>query len=108
MNRVSRVNELLKRELSGIFIREIDFPENALVTITRVEAPADLRTAIVYVSVLPENKSRETMRVLDQAAYGLQRKINKRLKMKSAPKIEFREEKRTAEAEKIEKLLLEP
>jgi ribosome-binding factor A len=50
-HRQKRVNELLRRELSGIITREITF-ENALVTINQVDVTADLKNAHVYVSVL--------------------------------------------------------
>ncbi len=50
-HRMLRVNELLKRELSGIIAREITF-EGALVTINQVDVAADLKNAHVFVSVL--------------------------------------------------------
>jgi ribosome-binding factor A len=50
-HRQKRVNELLRRELSGIITREITF-EKALVTINQVDVTADLKNAHVYVSVL--------------------------------------------------------
>src|SRR5438105_3156252 len=50
-HRMLRVNELLKRELSGIIAREMSF-EGALVTINHVDVSADLKNAHVYVSVL--------------------------------------------------------
>jgi len=50
-HRMLRVNELLKRELSGIIAREVTF-EGALVTINQVDVTADLKNADVFVSVL--------------------------------------------------------
>lgn len=50
-HRLLRVNELLKRELSGIIAREITF-QTGLVSINQVDVTADLKNAHVFVSVL--------------------------------------------------------
>ncbi|MBV9009179.1 MAG: 30S ribosome-binding factor RbfA [Verrucomicrobia bacterium] len=50
-HRLLRVNELLRRELSGIIAREITFP-SGLVSINQVDVSADLKSAHVFVSVL--------------------------------------------------------
>ena len=50
-HRLLRVNEVLKRELSGIITREMKF-EKGLVTINQVDVTADLKSAHVFVSVL--------------------------------------------------------
>ena len=50
-HRLLRVNELLKRELSGIIAREITF-KAGLVTVSGVDVSADLKSAHVFVSVL--------------------------------------------------------
>ena len=50
-HRLLRVNELLKRELSGIIAREMTF-ETGLVSINQVDVTADLKNAHVFVSVL--------------------------------------------------------
>ena len=48
-HRQLRVNELVKRELSGIITREINF-EGALVSINAVDVAPDLKSAHVFVS----------------------------------------------------------
>ena len=50
-HRMLRVNEVVRRELSGILAREISF-EGALVSINHVEVSPDLKSAQVFVSVL--------------------------------------------------------
>jgi ribosome-binding factor A len=50
-HRLLRVNELLKRELSGIIAREMTF-ETGLVSINQVDVTSDLKNAHVFVSVL--------------------------------------------------------
>ena len=50
-HRQLRVNELVKRELSAIIAREINF-EGALVSINAVDVTPDLKNAHVFVSTL--------------------------------------------------------
>lgn len=103
--RLQQVNQLIKKELSRLVLREIDFPENVLVTVTRVKTSIDLNQAKVYVGVFPEEQRLKIIQILNNQIYHLQQKINKRLKMKIIPKIIFVEEKKTEEAGKVEELL---
>lgn len=103
--RLQRVNQLIKKELSQIILREIEFPAGVLVTITRVESAANLIQAKVFISVIPEEKILEVLRILNYQIYQLQQKINKRLKMRPVPQIKFLSEKKTSEAGRIEEIL---
>ena len=105
MERVPRVNQLIQTELNRIILREVDFPKDVLVTITRAETSSNLIQARVYISVMPETKSRQVMGVLNKRIYSIQQELNKRLKMRPIPKIIFVEERITREAAKIEELL---
>ena len=103
--RIPRVNELIRRELGQIILREIEFPSEVLVTLTRVETSVDLNQSKVYVSAIPEEKIKLALRILNQQIYDIQQRLNKRLKMRPIPRIKFIEEKETREAGKIEELL---
>jgi len=107
MERVPRVNQLIKKELNRIILREIDFPKDALVTITRVESSSNLIQVRVYVSVMPENKTGQVMSILSRDIYSIQQGLNKRLRMRPIPKIIFVEESTVREAAKIEEILEE-
>ncbi|MCK4473759.1 30S ribosome-binding factor RbfA [Candidatus Parcubacteria bacterium] len=103
--RIRKVNELIKRELSQIILREIDFSKGVLVTITRVEASPNLIQAKVYISALPEDQLTNVFHILKQRVYNIQQLLNKRLKMRPMPKIEIMEEKETKQAGRIEEIL---
>ncbi len=107
MERIQQVNQLIKKELGQIILREGDFSKNVLVTITRVETSRNLIHAKVYVSVLPETQSGKILEILSRQIFDIQQLLNKRLRMRPIPKIMFIEEKQTAEAGKIEQLLQE-
>ncbi|MFH1423661.1 MAG: 30S ribosome-binding factor RbfA [Candidatus Nealsonbacteria bacterium] len=107
MERIQQVNQLIKKELGQIVLREFDFSKNSLVTVTRVETSRNLIHAKVYISVLPEIQSPQVLKTLNQRIYGVQQRLNKRLRMRPIPKINFVEEKETVQAGKIEQLLQE-
>ena len=107
MERIAQVNQLIKKELGQIILREGDFPKNVLVTLTRVETSRNLIDSWVYVSVLPENESPIILKILNRRIFHLQQLLNKRLRMRPIPKITFVGEKETVQAGKIEQLLEE-
>lgn len=103
--RIPKLNELIKEEVGKLILKEFDFPKDILVTVTRAIITPDLREGRVFVSVLPEEKKDLVLDVLNRKIYFLQKKIDKKLKMKFVPKISFVEEKKTIEAAKIEEIL---
>jgi ribosome-binding factor A len=105
MERLQRVNQLIKKELSQIILREVDFSKDVLVTVTRVETSRDLNQAKIYVSVMPADKTRAVLQILANLIYELQQRLNKRLKMRPTPRIMFVEERKTREAGRIEEIL---
>ena len=50
--RIEKLNNLLKEELSKIIVRDMDFPADTLVTITRVDISPNVKYAAVFVSIL--------------------------------------------------------
>ena len=105
--RIQRLNQLIKKEVAQLILREVEFPKDVLVTVTRAEVTPDLREGKIYVSVMPEKKEGQILDFLNRGIFLLQKKIDKRLKMRPVPKISFVEEKRTAEAGRIEEILEE-
>lgn len=104
--RIQRVNQLIKRELGPIILKEIEFPSGVLVTLTRVETSVGLKQAKIYVSAIPRIKLDIVLKILNRQIHPLQQKLNKRLRMRPLPKIIFVEEKETVKAGEIEKILI--
>ena len=104
-NRVLKINSLLKKELGKIIFREVDFPEGALVTLTRAETLANLSESKIYVSVVPEEKKEKVFEILNKEIFGIQQKLNKILKMRPVPKIIFKKETKTKKAAEIEQII---
>jgi len=103
--RSQRINELIKEEIGQIFLREVEFPEGSLVTVTRVETAQDLSSARVFISVFPENFSPSVLRQLTSRIYFLQQKLNRQLLIRPVPRLVFCSEKTTGQAGRIEELL---
>jgi len=104
-NRVEKVNSLLEHEISKILLRDFDFPQGLLVTLTHVDCSTNLFEAKAFVSVYPEANFDKTLDLLDKATYSIQQKINRTLRMRPIPKIKFVKDKDTGRAGKVESLL---
>jgi len=92
VDRITRVNELLKREIGDLLFRVMQANEFdlAAVTITRVSTSKDLRDARVYVSILGHEAERPHMLALLRRRRGeFQRRINKDVTLKYTPRLTF-------------------
>src|ERR1700730_12433015 len=87
-HRMLRVNEVVKRELSGILAREISF-DGALVTINHVDVTSDLKIAHVFVSVLGSEKAENVMTRLEEHRVAFQSELARRVTMKYTPHLVF-------------------
>lgn len=103
--RIQRLNELVKREVSRLLLKEIEFPKDVLVTVTGVQISTGLNQAKIYISVIPEKYFSRIFQILNKNILFLQNKINQLLIIRKVPKITFIEEKKTREAARIEELL---
>jgi len=105
VERIKKVNEFLKRELSKIILKEFDFPHGIFLTITDVETSKNMGESKVFVSVFPEKETERCLWVLKKNIYHLQQILNKKLKTRIVPKIIFIENKKLKQAQKVEEIL---
>lgn len=106
MDRITRVNELLKRELSLVVERKICTEVTALVTVTEVSVSNDLRHAKAYVSVYGSDDQKEqVMRLLLGRRKEIQHDIMRHVKLKFTPVLEFRIDERYGAADRVLRLL---
>lgn len=91
--RVSRVNELIRGELSEIIQRSLKDPgvSQGMLSITEVMIASDFSYATVYVSHLGSDEERkESLAGLDRATHWLERELYRRLSIKRTPRLVFR------------------
>jgi len=86
--RLDRINEVLRREISMVVQRDFEFVD-CLVTISGVEITQDLREAKVFVSVLGGH-SGSVMEKLAQKRGLVQSRIAKRVVLRCTPILSFR------------------
>lgn len=100
--RIKRINELIKRELGQIILREIEPPEGSLITLTQVETTPDLESAKVWVSVFPIEQVKKVLAELRKKAGYLQGLLNRRLRMRPLPRIKFLDDRSEEKIEEVE------
>ncbi len=102
--RIQRINQLLKEEISKLLLREIDFGD-ILVTITDVDTSPDLSQAKVKISLLPPQKEEQVLKIIQKNIFHLQQELNKKLHLKTVPKICFEIDQAAVKAQRIEEIL---
>jgi ribosome-binding factor A len=83
-----RVNEVVKRELSGIIAKEMNF-EGALVSVNHVDVTSDLKNAHVFVSVLGTETGDSVISKLAAHRSALQAELARHVTMKYTPHLIF-------------------
>jgi ribosome-binding factor A len=91
--RLDRVNELMKRELSSVLERYYRF-DGVVLTIHDVVTAPDLRQASVWVGILGRAADEEgVIEKLNREKGAIQRELYKRVKLKHSPQLLFRLDK---------------
>ncbi|MFH1353845.1 MAG: ribosome-binding factor A [bacterium] len=103
--RIDRVNKHIQRTFGEILQTEADLPKEVLVTVSGVETTHNLRSATVWLSVLPGEAAEITLQGLKKQMYELQGSLNRQLKLKILPRIYLKIDKGAAYAEKINREL---
>jgi ribosome-binding factor A len=87
-HRQLRVNEVIKRELSAIVAREINFA-GVLVTINAVDVTPDLKSAHVFVSILGPATGASVIDKLAAHRVALQAELSRHVVLKYTPHLVF-------------------
>ncbi len=107
VDRLTRVNELLKRELANLLEREGFFPAGMLVSVTEVKSSVDLRNATVMLSIFGgKHSTREAaLHEIELRRPEWQRKLAAALKFKHTPVLCFKEDTRIAAGDRVLEIL---
>ena len=109
-DRLTRVNELIKREMSDLINRFSIAPSpSVLVSVTEVRTSVDLRNATVSVSVFNGDNiiNRQVLENLNSARKDFQSAMARSLGFKHTPVLTFRIDKRVAAGDRVLELLAE-
>lgn len=88
-NRILQINDLIRDGLNDIILKEVDLPKGCLVTIIRVESKSDLKSARVFVSILPSYFKGKVFKILIRKSKRLQHSLNRKVRIKFVPAIKF-------------------
>jgi ribosome-binding factor A len=106
VNRIQRVNQLIREEISHLIQRELKDPRLGFVTVTEVDVAKDLRTAKVYVSVLgSETELQASIQALESARGFIRNWLVPRLRLRAVPHFAFHPDRSMAHAAHIQTVL---
>ena len=90
--RIVRINEEIRKELSEIVRNEIKDPRvsEAMISVVDVETTTDLKTAKVFISVLQENKKQDVLEGLNAASGYIRKEIARRINLRNTPEFVFK------------------
>ena len=105
--RTEQFSELLKRELSQYFLKEIEFSKECFVTITRVKVAPDLKFGEVWLSILPEKFIPSTLKIISKRVSSFEKRFFKKSSSKFIPKLVLKLDTGESEADEVERLIQE-
>lgn len=87
--RQKRVSSLIKEELSRLLLEEIQVPSPGLITVTRVEMCADLKSARVFLSLFGIKDADSVLSLIEKRKGHFRKIIASRVKLKYNPSLNF-------------------
>lgn len=90
--RLTRINEEMRKEISEIIRTEIKDPavQDVMISVVGVDTTNDLKTAKVYVSILQDEKKQEALTGLQKAQGYIRREIAHRINLRNTPELIFK------------------
>jgi len=104
-HRIEKINQLIQQEVNNIILREIDLPEGALVTLTKVETSKDLHNCTLWISVIPGDKQSKTLNVLQKDKKQIRYLLANRVKFRIIPELKFKLDLTESNAAHIDHLI---
>ena len=89
-NRLGRIDEELKKEISNIINYELNNPKvTGMISVTRAKITPDLKYAQIYVSILNSKNVKETLANLKKSSGYIRTEIAKRINLRITPELIF-------------------
>lgn len=100
--RLQRVQELLKRAIGEIILRELPVAEAGVINVNEVSVTSDLRSAVVFVGVIGnDGQRRRALELLTKERKRLQGLVGRTIILKHTPQLRFMIDNTGARGEKI-------
>lgn len=105
-NRLNRIDEELRKEISNIISFEIKNPDaTGLISVTKVKITPDLKYAKVYISMLNSKSKEKTLEALKKSSGYIRSEIAKRINLRITPELVFEEDDSMEYGMKIDSIL---
>ena len=104
-HRIDKVENLLKEEISLIFLYKLHDPSFGFITITNVKVSPDLKLAKVYLSVFEKEKREEVLEKVNSKMGFIRSELASRIRIKFTPELKFFLDDTLDYVEKIEGLI---
>jgi len=89
-NRMNKINEELKREISKVISLQLKNPNlKGLITVTQVETTPDLRYAKVFVSMIGVNNRKDTLGILKRSSGFIRSEVARTVNLRNTPELVF-------------------
>ncbi len=107
-NRMNRINEELKREISNIINFELNNSNvTGMISVTKVKVTPDLRYARVYVSMINSKNKKNTLAGLKQASGYIRSALAKKVNLRNTPELVFEFDETIEYGAKIDSIISE-
>jgi len=103
--RAEQIAEVIQRDLSEFWIRELELGMDKLVTLTQVKVTPDLKHAYLYISVLPITKTGEAVKIITKNLGQARSYLSKRLKVWKCPDLRVSVDDSALKTRKIDRVL---
>ena len=105
-NRMNRVNEELKRELSNIINYEVKNSNvTGMISVTKVKTSPDLKYARISVSIINSKNIKQTLAGLKAASGFIRSRIAEKMNLRVTPELVFELDESLVYGEKIDRIL---
>jgi ribosome-binding factor A len=104
-HRIDKVENLIKEEISLIFLYKLQDRQLGFVTITNVKVSPDLKIAKVYLSVFEKDRRDEVLEKVKSASSLIRSLLAQRIRIKFTPELKFFIDDTLDYVEKIEGLI---
>ena len=113
--RIEKINNLIREEIAEIIDRTVEIPDNTILTVTRADSSPDGHYATIFFSVIgagptpsdmPDGPQKTVLAILEKDVYGIQKELNRRLRMRPVPKIVFAPDRGEEHRETVERTLI--
>ena len=105
-NRLARINEELKREVSNIINYEVKNSNvTGMISITKVKTTPDLRYAKIFVSIINSKNVKQTLAGLKAASGFIRSRVAEKINLRITPELVFELDESMVYGERIDNIL---